>query len=585
MPPSPQQQAIIADFAQRIELAPRGGKRDLVLALATELCVSRPTAYRYLDAHVVRDRQRRNDAGTLALTRDEALTVSAALMETLSGHGKQRGKLTDLVAQLRTAGLIRAERIDAATGELVLLSDSSIARALRAYQLHPEQLRTPTPHVRLSSPYPNYCWQVDASICVVYYLPEGGVGLYELKDGVHYKNKPENLKAIEAFRVIRYVATDHCSDTIRWRYYPHAESGQHTVRFLAWAMAQKKGDPFHGAPLYLMVDPGATAANLVKRFCKRLEIELIVNRPGNARAKGSVEKGQDIVETKFESGLKFVRNEVRSFDDLNHLADVYQAHFNSTREHSRHGLARYAKWMEITPDQLRVTPDENTLLSLATSEPEKRRVEGDMTVRFRNRSWNVIDVPGVTRGAWLNVHWHPFQRDTAMAVFEDADGSEVHMPLPEIRRDQHGFPETAIQIGTGYHALADTALETNRKEVLKRSAGEARITEAEAVRKGPGYVPLGGQFDPYKAAKETPAPTWLPRAGTRLDVDVPVVEARRLSATQAALRLQQQIGDAWKPEYFEWLSRRYPDGVGEDQIARLADQWNPDQPTRQEAAC
>ncbi|MEX3556676.1 MAG: hypothetical protein VB131_09240 [Burkholderia gladioli] len=159
---------------------------------------------------------------------------------------------------MRADGKIRAEYIDMETEEIIALSDSAIIRSLREYRLHPEQLRLPTPHVNLSSPHPNYAWQVDASVCIVYYLPTGGVGLCELKDAVHYKNKPENLKAIEAFRVIRYVIADHCSGVLRWRYYPHAETAQHTVEHLAWGMAKKDNDPFHGAPRYLMVDPGAT---------------------------------------------------------------------------------------------------------------------------------------------------------------------------------------------------------------------------------------------------------------------------------------------------------------------------------------
>lgn len=586
MATNPVQQATAAAFAERIDAAPRGNKGVLVGELATELGVSRQTAYRLLDPHVVRGRARRSDAGELALTRDEALTVSAALMEGFSNHGKQRIKLMHLVEQLRANGMIRAERLDPATGELLPLSDSAIARALRAYQLHPEQLRTPTPHVRLSSPHPNYCWQVDASVCVLYYLPDGGHGLYELKDGVHYKNKPENLKAIEAFRVIRYVLTDHNSNVIRWRYYPHSESGQHTVRFLAWAMAQKDGDPFHGAPFYLMVDPGATAANLVKRFCLRTEIELIVNRPGNARAKGSVEKAQDIVETVFESGLKFyTKKRIGSFDDLNAFAEIFQQHFNSSKVHSRHGRTRYAKWLEIRPAELRVTPAEDVLLSLATQTPESRPVAGDMTIRFKNRVWSVIDVPGVTRKGKVQVHWHPFLPDTAMAVVEDADGRETHIPLPEITKNEHGFPSNAIQIGDVYRALPDTVLETNRKEVMRRAAGDAPIREAEAVRKGRSFTPFGGAFDAHKTALEAPPVTYLPRAGTQLDVDAPVVHARTLSATQAALQLQERLGDAWKPEYFEWLSRRYPDGVGEDQIERLVAHWNSDQPRRQQAAC
>ncbi|MEX3556145.1 MAG: integrase [Burkholderia gladioli] len=587
MPANPQQLATLVSYAERLTQSEHGNRRALFDALAADLGVSLRTAYRWLKDYYGHQRKRRNDAGKLSLTRDEAEIVCGSMLTSVRANGKGIGKLTHRVEQLRANRLIRAERIDPSTGEILPLSDTSIARALRAYHLHPDQLRTPTPHVRLSTPHPNHTWQVDASVCVVFYLPGGGVGIYELKDGVHYKNKPANLKAIEAFRVIRYVVTDHCSGTIRWRYYPHAESGQHTVRLLAWGMAPKSNpaDPFHGAPYHVMVDPGVTAAGLVQRFCRRAEINLIVNRPGNSRANGSVEKGQDIVEIRFESALKYIRDEVQSFDDLNRLADQYQLHFNATAEHSRHGKSRFDKWLEIRPEELRVTPNEEVLLSLATNEPEARRVDGDLTVRFKNRVWNVVDVPGVTRGGTIKVHWHPFRPDTAMAVFDDEAGREIHLPLPEIEKDQHGSPSNAIQINERYRAMPDTVLETNRKTVLKRTTGEAPLFAAEAVSQKRGHVPFGGAFDPLKTARETASLSYLPRAGTALEIEPPQVQSMKLTATRAALWLQARMADAWRPEYFQWLEQRFPDGIPEDQLEQLAAQWLDSGSAREAEAC
>lgn len=598
MPPTPHQQHILLLYASRIETATHGGKGELMRGLAFELGVSEKSAYRMIGPYLARNRKRRSDAGKCSVSRDEAIMLSAALVETTRANGKRNGSVKRYAQALRESGLIQAERINAGTGEVVKLSDSTLHRALRAYQVHPDQLAIPTPHVNLSSPHPNYCWQIDASVCIVYYLPGGSVHIQELKPGVHYKNKPENLAAISNDRVIRYVVTDHCSGVIRWRYYPVAESGQHTVRFAAWSMARKANlaDPFHGAPLYLMVDPGATAAGLVRRFCRRMEIELIVNEPGNARAKGSVEKGQDIVERVFESRLKFHGHEIFSFDDLNREAEMFQLHFNRGGDrdartgdywfaHSRHKMARFDAWGKIRPEELRVTPPEDVLLSLATETPEGRKVNGDMTVSFKGRKWNVIDVPGVTRSGTIYVHWHPFLPDTAMAVIEGEDGRETHIPLPEVTRNEWGFPSNAAQIATDYRRLPDTVLETNRKEVTKRAAGVEKLSTAEAVRKGRSYVPFNGEFNALKAAREAQLPPVLPRAGVELDVAVPVIQARTLTVTQAAIRLQAQLGDAWTEDHFKWLSKRHPDGIGEDQIDRLAEQWDPDLQRRQQAAC
>ncbi|MEX3690106.1 integrase [Paraburkholderia sp. BR14263] len=598
MPPTPYQQTILLSYVPRLEAAAHGGKGDLIRSLAAELGVSEKSAYRMIGSYLVRDRKRRSDAGKSSLSRTEAITLAAALVETTRANGKRNGSVKQYAEALRCSNLIKAERVDMSTGELVKLSESTLHRALRAYQVHPDQLAIPTPHVNLSSPHPNYCWQADASVCVVYYLPGGAVHIQELKPGVHYKNKPENLEAIERQRVIRYVVTDHCSGVVRWRYYPGAESGEHTVRLLAWAMARKANlaDPFHGAPRYLMVDPGATKAGIVRRFCQRMEIELLVHEPGAARVNGSVEKGQDIVERTFESRLKFHGHEIYSFDDLNREAELFQLHFNRGGDrdahtgkywfaHSRHSMSRFDAWGKILPEQLRVTPPEDVLLSLATKQPEKRSVSGDMTVNFRNRTWNVVDVPGVTRGGTVHVHWHPFQADTAMAVIEDADGRETHFPLPEVTRDEWGFPSNAVQIANGHRAMPDTVLETNRKEVMKRAAGTDTITATEAVRKGRSYRPFNGEFNALKAAREAKLPPVVPRAGTELDVVITRVEARKLTTTAAAIQLQELLGDAWRPEYFQWIAQRYPDGIAEDHLERLAAQWSGDNTEKEAQAC
>lgn len=576
MPPTPQQQAMLAGFATRLETA-RHGERAAILGEAqAALGVSSQTAYRWLAPHRLGDRKRRADAGVTAVTLAEAQQVAAVIAAGPRMNGKRIVSLTDAVAWLRANGRVIGGRvIDDETGEVGQLSDTAISRALRSYRLHPGQLDAPTPHQPLSSPHPNHTWQVDASVCVVYYLPAGGVGLCDLKAAVHYKNKPENLKAIETFRVIRYVATDHYSGTLRVRYYPHSESGEHTVRFLAWLMAPKANpaDPFHGAPLQVMVDPGATSAGLVKQFCRRLGITLIVNKPGNPRAKGQVEQGNNLWETKFESGLRFQQQRVRDFDDLNALADRFQLHFNATAIHTRHGKARFALWLTIAPAQLRITAPAATLLQLATREPATCTVRGDLAIRFMGRLFDVKAVPGVAVRGKLKVHWHPFIEQTAMAVFSDEDGRETHLPLPEITLNAAGFQTRAAEIGSEFKAMPDTAQDTNRKTLQRLMTGETTQESALAARRKKGFVPFDGALNPFAEAESAPAIPFLPRAGTPLAIEAPTVASRVISVTEAALRLADEMGEAWRADYFDWLQKRHPQGIGEDQLARLAAQW------------
>lgn len=580
--PTPQQIAIVARYAERLHGVAKGERGAIVAEACAALGgISASAFYRWLEPHVLRDRKRRDDYGDLCLDRAEATVLSAYLMASLSGTGKQRATLTQTVEILRANGAIKARRVDMGTGEIIPLCDSTIAKALRAYGLHPEQLRRPKAHIRMSTEHPNQLWQVDASVCAVFYLPEGGTAIMDVRDAEVYKNKPGNAKAIEQWRVIRYVLTDHCSGVIRWRYYPHSESGENTVRFLAWCMARPRPatDPFHGAPLDLMSDPGATAATLVKRFCKRLGIHLQVNKPHSPRAKGQVEQGQNLIETRFEHGLKFQRSRVTSIEALNAMADTYQVHMNATKPHSRHGQTRFAAWSRITAEQLRiVTVDEAALLMLATREPESRKVSGDLTVSFQGKPWDVRGVPGVEPGAKVHVHWHPFMANTAMAVVADQDGQEIHIELPEVTQDANGFLSNSVPYGE-YHGLKDTRLDTNRKQVAMAATGEASVEAAEKAmdRKDTVFFPgeSGERINPFKAAEEADLPAWLPKRGTPLAAGQNLrVELKPLDRVEMAARVKSIAADrgvAWSRELYARLVGMHPEGCPESDLETVAD--------------
>lgn len=579
MPATPQQQALLADFALRLEACAHSERGAVVNEAAAALGISPQSVYRWLKPHRDVGRKRRADAGKTSLSRDELMIVAATQMNGGRKNGKQNAALTDVVQVLREGGMAKLERIDQVTGEIIPVSDATVARALKSHSLHLSQLRVPTPHQPLKSPHPNHTWQVDASVCIVFYLPNDRIGMCEMKDEVHYKNKPENLKAIEKFRVIRYVGTDHTSGVLRVRYYPHSESGEHTVMFLAWLMARKAApnDPFHGAPVNVMVDPGATSAGLVKQFCRRLNIRLIVNKPHNPRAKGQVEQGNNLWENKFEWKLKFQQHKVRDFDDLNALAALYQLYFNATEIHSRTGKTRFAEWLTITTEQLRITADEETLLQLATREPKLCQVGGDLTVRFMARQFRVdqLIAYGIGVKGKVPVHWHPFIADTAMAVMTGADGQEIHIPLTEVLRDERGFPQDAAEINSEFKSRPDTLAVTNRKALEQLASGADTQKSAATARRAKDFEPFGGALNPFKAAETAPVVPFIQRIGTPLETTVaPVMASRVVSATRAALTLKQRLGTAWRPEFFEFLQRRFADGIAEDQLERLVAQWS-----------
>lgn len=573
--PTPQQIAIVARHAERLEGLGHGAKGKIVAEACAELGIKPATFYRWLEPHTINSRKRRSDAGETALTDDEMDMILAYCQETVRANEKRIAAVKRAVRVLRENGKIRAGRVDMETGEIIPLTDSAILKALRLYGKHPEQLRRPAPHIRMSTEHPNQLWQVDASVCVVFYLPKGGTSIVGLDAAVHYKNKPENLRAIEEFRVIRYVLTDHASGVIRWRYYAHSESGENTVRFLAWCMARPRPetDPFHGAPLDLMSDPGATSARLVKRFCKRLDIHLQVNKPHSPRAKGQVEQGQNLVETHFESGLRFQRHRVTSIEALNGMAERYQIHFNATARHSRHGETRFASWSRITYEQLRITPSEEVLLSLATEEPERRKINGDLTVNFRGRPWDVRHVPGAEAGGRLMVHWHPFLADTAMAVIEDAEGREIHVALGVITKDAFGYPSTAVPYGD-FRGIADDRIEQAKKRAALVSTGTDGIEAARKAQADKNHVPFDGGVNPFKEAEEAELPTWIPKRGTTLEAATVKVELQavgHVEMAQALKRMFEERGLAWSAEHWRRMAALYPQGELASNLPQVMD--------------
>lgn len=192
--------------------------------------------------------------------------------------------------------------------------------------------------VSLKSLHPNHLWQIDPSLCVLYYLPRAGkdTGLRVARHDEFYKNKPANVAKIINDRVWRYTGTDHTSGAVYCHYYFGGETSANLCDFFIRMMSPKADthkDPIRGVPKMVMLDPGsANTSSAFKTLCAALDVQVQINKPNNPRAKGQVEKANDIVETHFESGLKFVA--VSDIDTLNVLCDKWLRYFNGQITHS-----------------------------------------------------------------------------------------------------------------------------------------------------------------------------------------------------------------------------------------------------------
>jgi len=564
----------LVDLSRALERAGHGQRTALCQAAAQELGLSQATIYRKLEEVKVAatPRKRRKDAGQSALSREEALLISTTLIESARRNEKRLYSVGDAVDALRISGMIKAESIDEKTGEIRPLSISAINRALRSYKLHPDQLLAPAPVTELQSLHPNHVWQIDASLCVLYYLkpsdkPEEN-GLRVMDHGEFYKNKPKNLARIAADRVWSYELTDHASGWIYLEYVMGAESGENLCSVLINAM-QERGDAdiLHGRPSILMMDPGsANTSAMARNLCRSLGIETIVHAPGAARVTGQVENARNIIERKFEAGLRF--KPVKDLAELNQLAAIWRGYYNATAIHSRHRKSRSAVWMTIREHQLIKVPSVDECRRLAVSEPELRKVNSKLRVSFQGREYNVEQVPGVMVGDRLMVTRNPWRNDSAQVVTFDAEGREVYYLVPAIERNELGFDVAAATIGEKFIRKADTPAQVARKEAEKLAMDATTQEEVDAARKAKA-IPFGGKLQPFKEMTEADLPTFLPRRGTQHDLVIPTIEIPPLNHVAAAKALRTKVNN-WSAESLTWLKANYPDGVPEADLDTIA---------------
>lgn len=582
--------ARVHELARQATRAGHGDKGALYRAAAVELGVSVQTLQRWIKESVVTPpRKRRCDAGTTALKLTEAKLLSALLMESHRKNGKRLMSVEQAVDVARANGLIRAEAVDA-DGVVRPLSVATITRALRAYGLHPDTLLRPAPAISLASRHPNHVWQIDASLCVLYYLrpskDERQNGLRVMEADQFYKNKPGNLAKITQERVWRYAVTDHCSGHIYVEYVLGAESGENLCNVFINAMQRRPDEPVHGVPLMVMLDPGsANTGALFRNLCRSLSVRVQINQVGNPRAKGQVEQSHNLIETSFEGGLKFVR--VDSLAALNSAAARWRRWFNGTPIHTRHGRTRYEAWMRIAAEQLRLAPELAICRELATTAPVERTVDDHLRVSFQGTEFDVAVVPDVQNGDKVLVCRNPWRPEAAQVVSVDADGREVFYVVEPAGRDEHGFVLGAPVIGEDYRRHADTPAQTAAKEIELLAMDETTQEAAAAARKG-RRLPFRGEIDPWKHMQNgvDALPAYLPKRGTALDTPLPGVvtgrngmdmparlhvDAVRMNVVAAAARLTTMV-PGWNADHYTRLAAGWPEGCLEDELDEVAAQ-------------
>lgn len=551
----------------RLAQSGRGAAERLYADAARALGCSVATLYRKRAAAGLSDvaRKRRHDAGRTQLTDDELRTVSGVLAASMNERG-QRLPVRDALDMLRASGQLGP--LAAETHE------STVMRQLYARRLHPEQLALPRPSVQVAARHPNHVWQIDSTTGAYYYLPGGK--LRWMAEDEFYKNKVANLVRASSDLLTRYSVVDVASHAGKTRHYLGGESAENLIDFTTWAMVQQPGNPMHGVPAMLVMDPGAANKGaLMRTLCRNVGVRLIHHAPGNARATGSVEKWHDLVGMHFEKRLRFVDPSEVTLERLNEWVEAWVADFCTTRTHSRHGKPRFMVWQAILETELRKVASLEVLRGLANREPETRRVDNDRCVSFEGRTYELALVPGAIAGLKVTLQVNVFRHPAIDVQFCCPDTGEVTWHVVEpAQTDELGYRVGSPVWGEGHpRVAANSELDDNRNALLKDAYALPTIKEAERARRAHAQA-YAGVVQAFGDIGSTPAPSWLPRKGSVVELPQRQVQARALSVVEMCKRLRDRLGALYGPQVFTELAARFAEaGVPEDMEEALVAQY------------
>lgn len=559
----------LVEIAQQARVAAFGTKEAVYQAACTELGLTRATLLRKLKgAAFSAPRKQRADKGETSVSHGDAQKISAYIKAHTRQTGKQLMTLERTLEILRSNGEINIDSVDEETGEIKLLAISTVRRALKNYGLDVETLSAPAPAVQMASKHPNHLWQIDASICVLYYLPKSGLQVMEAS--VFEKNKPENFKKAEQDRVWRFLVVDHCSGAIYVEYMFGGENTANLINVFLNAIHQRDGKPFYGVPYCLYMDAAsANKSSTFRNLCRSLQVDLAHHLPGNSRATGSVEKAQDIVERQFEACLKSVV--VTSVEQLNEVASRWMAKFNAFAIHSRHQMTRYGAWLKIKDAQLRIAPAIELCRELARSAPIERTVSNYLTIDFKGNEYDVSHLPDVHVNKKVLVCVNPYRANSVQIVQVGEDGHDKFFVIEAAKKGEFGYYESANFYGEGFARHAETTAEKQSKQLDQLITGESTQAAVEKALRSK-KLPFDGRIDAFKPMDDFIAPTFMPRRGTALNVpDLAVPEIKPLSLIEAKMRLRNMLSRAVTTDETAQLKERFPNGIMEEQLNEIRD--------------
>ena len=544
-------QDYLRDVSLKLTNAGFGEKGAIVETACKDLTISKAQLYRDLESVGFKtERKQRSDKGKSIVSVEVAEQIGGMVHVATRANGK------------KTLPVTTALNILVANNKAPNVSAATVARVMKNNLCHPKQLSTPSAHTQQKSLHPNHCWQVDASICVLFYLPRGGMQVMDEKK--FYKNKPANVKKIESDRVIRYVITDHFSGSVYVEYVYGSESAENlTEIFLNCVQKRSMQEPLHGVPFILYTDKGcANTSGLFRNLLERLDVTFIAHATGNSQAKGQVENAQNLVETQFEGRLRFLK--IDNLEHLNQTAEQWRMMWNETQIHSRTKRSRNAVWQTIAPNQLRIAPSLELCQELLSTSPVERTVDAKLQVSYAikgygSNDYDVRHIEGIYPKAKLKVVVNPYRAPSIDVLTIDEHGNEVIYTCDPVQIDMFGFRPDAAIIGEEIKAVQQSPIDENRKRIIKKAYNADTLEQADkAIAKK--HTAYEGHLNIMADVQKTEVPTYIPRAGEQMTTPQQRRQLAPLNYIQAAKQIKGFVNLLWTAEHMTMLKNTYPDG-------------------------
>jgi hypothetical protein len=309
------------------------------------------------------------------------------------------------------------------------VSDNTLNRYLRERRIDnkrlKENVRGHGPHTGTRAKGINHCHLFDVSVCLQWRFNTKRIVAVD-EDLETSQNKVEQLRK-RGELLHRYILVDMASGCFFVQYfYALGENTEDLIRFLYNAWTPKPQLPLSGFPELLYTDKGsALTGAAAQNLLKNLHIEFKTHEAGNPRAKGGVETYMRIWQEDFESGLRLAS--ATGIEELNRMAFDRAVWYNATKVMRRHGQTRTDCYLSHAKNMtLRLPPPEHIFYQLAHSEPETRVVQGDLTISYKGKIYEIKKS-------------HLYNRSDFVGEKVTVQFSPINYPRVEIRQDDLGL--------------------------------------------------------------------------------------------------------------------------------------------------